>query len=153
MGTLGDVCEICNYHVTPDIKNFVVICTPPQKKSFVRSEEAHEKNSVLETPGKTTDCCTWKVYTSFYVLFCPEELWLSTAISACCWQHLSLFIIESSCQQIQWPLWVLLSHWVGDELDWSESAEGAAAQIVFLLIVSLDSFILIFPLYCSFNRE
>lgn len=66
---------------------------PPKKKSFVRSEEAHEKNSVLETPVKITDCCAWKVYTSFYVLFCPEELWLSTAISACCWQHLALFII------------------------------------------------------------
>lgn len=29
---------------------------PPKKKSFVRSEEAHEKNSVLETPVKITDC-------------------------------------------------------------------------------------------------
>lgn len=33
-----------------------------------------------------------------------------------------------------------------------ESAEGAAAQMVFLLMVSQDSFILIFPIYFSFNR-
>lgn len=68
----------------------------PPKKTFVRSEEAHEKNSVLETPVKITDWCTWKVCTSFSVLVCLEELWPSNAMSLCCWQHL-LYLSSRVC--------------------------------------------------------
>lgn len=130
---------------------FLFLCTQNQKL-FVRSDEAHEMKSVLETKANLNDYYTsicFFILTRWFICFSALE-------NTGCPSQIQLYLSLRVCVSNQWPLWVLLPHWASDELDWymPEIAEGASGQMAFLLIISQDVLFCFFScLCCSFNTK